>query len=421
MSTISKASTANERNPSFEEGWDMFKKYQGIPFLGQNSWIGLMTFFLVLSVSILLFFRHSSEFLNPQGRVPQDFQVYLTAGERMSRGESPYVPSEVLPYKYAPGVLVVLKGLPKNPEAAWVVFKFLCCMAWAGAVFLGFRVKSRRDLGLLLLGILLSWKGLLEALDYGQIEFLLFFVSVLAAKKLERSPFVSGLLLGVLPAFKLPWAFMGLPFLIHSFRKGKSEGLRFSAGGVAGFIFLMGLTPWIAFSFEQTRTLFEAWLQLLGSQPKSLYLDDHNQSIWSTSARWMEIDPNLGWFFGFALGVICLLFLMRAAFDVWKRGTQTFEGDSSLVGLTPWFILLHLFNPLGWRWASLFLMGGAAAAFQNRFKYSKRAWTTGVGAVGILLLLQQNPVVQAFGLKHWTVLHHYGLITLYWLSVLVLV
>ena len=45
-----------------------------------------------------------------------------------------------------------------------------------------------------------------------------------------------------------------------------------------------------------------------------------------------------------------------------------------------------------------------------------------VGAIAVLLwMLQQNPVAASLGFRHWTDFHGAGLITAYWLSLLLLV
>ena len=117
---------------------------------------------VLLFVSLILFFRHSQDLFSDHGKIPTDFQVYVLAVERMRMGINPYIPTDINPYKYSPGALTAFLLLPAQESAAWIVFKFLSLAIWIVTLLIGVTLNTWRQGALLLLGLVLSWKGLLE-------------------------------------------------------------------------------------------------------------------------------------------------------------------------------------------------------------------------------------------------------------------
>jgi hypothetical protein len=80
----------------------------------------------------------------------------------------------------------------------------------------------------------------------------------------------------------------------------------------------------------------------------------------------------------------------------------------------------QLVNPLSWRWGSVYLIGVCFAAFRPGRRF---LWFRGFIWLGVILLflLQQNPFVRGImGVGHWTELHEAGVVTLYWVFLLLL-
>lgn len=379
--------------------------------------------------------------------VPGDFAVYARALERVQAGRNPYVGSDPSPYKYSPGALAFLRLLGRvDLQESWAIFKALCLLSWGLALLAGVRFDGWQEVGLLLLGLALSWKGLLETLDYGQIEFLVLVASVFAAGLQHRGWHgVSGFLLGLLPWFKLPWGFLLLPFLLQAWAAG---GLRRYGWGVGLGSFCMGvLLPGGWLGGQRAWELTQAWGGLLRAQPPELFWSDINQSVWSTAGRWLlpawqvfeggASGASWGKFLAALAGVAgsvgLLVALAGIAVSLFAHATVAHAArrvtvfplapapdawPGALAWVTPWLIVMQLLNPLSWRWGSLLLVGVPFTYSRVRrhksFAGACPAWV----AASLLLALQQNPLVRLLGYQHWTQLHGYGVITLYWLALL---
>jgi hypothetical protein len=80
---------------------------------------------------------------------------------------------------------------------------------------------------------------------------------------------------------------------------------------------------------------------------------------------------------------------------------------------------MQLINPLSWRWGSMLLIGAPFSAESHLRSKNRSTWF--VACVCLLLfLVQLNPIVEKLGFGHWTDLHHFGSITIYWLFILIL-
>ena len=190
------------------------------------------------------------------------------------------------PYKYSPSALLLFFGLPDSYPEAWIVAKFVLVSFWGIAISLGATFTTRRNFLLLLLGIVASWKGILETLDFGQMESVCFFLAVISTRLFIHYPLLSGLLIGLLPAIKLPWALLSIPFIADGIlsREYKSA-LRFVTGFLSA-IFSWGVViPVLAFGLNQSLDLYQDWFLVLQAQPIELFKSDYNQSLWITLER----------------------------------------------------------------------------------------------------------------------------------------
>jgi len=344
-------------------------------------------------------------------KIPGDFSVYFLASQRVSQGIIPYVSSDASPYKYSPSILAAIGLLPKDLNQAWMVFGSLSICAWLAVILLGVRLNTWGDFFRLTLGVILSWKGVLETFDYGQMEFFLWFLIMVAARLLFSFPFFSGLFLGFLPALKLPWLALILPFVM-GIRQGSLKcilkcRLKFLTGYAIAFVLWLAVIPVSLFGLERAWQMTRAWVEVLQVQPRDLYISDINQSFFGMGLRFFSFALSFAWMC-IASGLV-MVFLIR-------RGSR--RPFASLSHLTPWLLWVQLMNPLAWRWGSLFALGAPFAADTSQPYRIKNL----ILLIGILVLwaLQQNPVVRLLGWSHWTQLHPFNLITAYWLVLLFL-
>ena len=91
------------------------------------------------------------------------------------------------------------------------------------------------------------------------------------------------------------------------------------------------------------------------------------------------------------------------------------------VWLSPWLLLTQLVNPLSWRWGSVFVVGAPfAIAVMSRSIGKTAVRSLLFSTVVVLWAFQLNFVVRPMGYHHWTDLHGYGILTLYWGLLLIL-
>jgi len=347
-------------------------------------------------------------------KIPQDFSVYLRATERVKRNTNPYVVGEVLPYKYAPGFLVPLSFLPKDQASAWKVFGGLSLLAWASAILFGVSFKNWKQVGSLFLGLVLSWKGILETLDYGQIEFFLFFFLTISALLWRNYPSFTGILMGSLPWIKLPWLFFWLPFgLILWVQPSKKSFFRFFSGYFfASSVWLLFL-PCFWFGGEETYQLTLSWIRMICARTEDVYFSDFNQGITVTMQQWLHLPLWL------AL-VLTLTFGTAFSFLLLRRSMKSEAQECCLGWISPWILLGHLLNPLAWRWGSLLLIG-IPFSLERHTLIQKPSYRRLLYWLAFSLwLAQQNPITQVFH-YHWTDFHSIKNISAYWIVWLLLV
>jgi hypothetical protein len=342
-------------------------------------------------------------------QTPTDFAVYLRAWQRFSQHQSPYVLSDPSPYKYAPGILLLFGLLPHQPAQAWMVFSTLSILAFSVSLAFSSGFETPKKTLLLAVGYALAWKGILETLDYGQIELLIFSVAIGAGVLLIRKPRISGALAGTLPWFKLPWGGLAVPFILILLRNDV-DGLahrklkRWLTGFIGSMIFWGAAVPSWLCGAEEAKHFSHDWLVLLKAQPADLFSSPINQSLLSSMTRWLGGSGLLG------LGLCAVLggYLLGRLL-VKTKGQETTE---TLSWLSPWLLWVQLMNPLSWRWGSLFAVGMPLAARPGR-----ASWVL-APVILVLGCLQLNPVVQVLGFQHWTDLHPLGVVTLYWLALM---
>lgn len=363
-------------------------------------------FYLVLSVALAaLWIRYVGR--APTRTLPGDFGVYHLAWERYAQGLDPYRADEYSAFKYSPAFLACMGLLPKDPIFAWQIFGTLLLAGLGGAFLLGTRRDDPARGGKLLLGWILAWKGILETFDYGQAEPILIVITVLAAFfEKRRNGAVTGFLLGLLPALKLPWLLLAVPFGIRRGLERLPLGPLLWGYGTAVVGWAM-ILPAVAFGPSRAWSLTQSWRYLLAHQPSQLFTVDINQSLWMQAQRWWGAGPFAVGFSWVVLGLL-LAWLIRNLERLPARA-------GAFDWLPSWWLFGQLVSPLAWRWGSVVAIGAPWAASGRSRRVRQILWA----GIAILWLLQLNPVVKALGsglgYEHWTDLHRTGVITLYWL------
>jgi hypothetical protein len=170
----------------------------------------------------------------------------------------------------------------------------------------------------------------------------------------------------------------------------------------------------LAFGPDQALRLSQAWFAVLREQPHSLFTHDVNQSLWASVTRWVSMSSSMT-----SLGIAALLSGLLLGLLVMRRPYAP-PAQESFMWISPWLIMGQLINPLSWRWGSVYLVGACFAAFRPGRRF---LWFRGLIWIGViaLFLLQQNPFVKGvLGMTHWTDLHEMGVVTLYWVGLLLL-
>jgi hypothetical protein len=369
---------------------------------------------IIFLAALVLWLRYPAAENAFQNVIPGDFAVYLRAWERVTSGVTPYVPTDGSPYKYSPGVLSIFWLFPKElqPGVAWFAFGTVSVLSLAMSLLVGVRYYRWRDVVALLIGLALSWKGILETLDYGQTELLILGMAVLATASLRKSAALAGVLAGTLPWIKLPWLGLLLPMLLTLKSASKGRFSNFLSGYLSACVFWGAAAPALLFGPDRALKLSQEWISLLKTQPSSLYLSDMNQSLWMSAWRWWPSSLSI-----LMAALLTLAILARLSLITSSKTRATHM--TPLATISPWCVLMQMLNPLSWRWGSVFVVGIPFAVLGREQTGPRRRIQYGLGAIVLLLwLLQQNPFVHLIGKGHWTEFHGHGVITLYWLSLL---
>ncbi|MBY0471937.1 hypothetical protein K2X30_12290 [bacterium] len=344
--------------------------------------------------------------------LPSDFLGFIKGWKQLSRTSSVEELMEHSQFKYSPGLLAVFSLLSHDsPIVAWFVYSTFCILLLGLTLFLGFRYATWRSVGMLLVGLVLAWNGFLGILANGQLEILILAIAVGAGAILKDWPFFSGLLLGCLPWFKLPWILLVFPFMLmlHSVRR--RFRLFFSGYLLSCFIWA-AMVPSLILGPERAILVSQKWFTLLQNQSLSLYLTPENQSVWVSAIRWFEGNMEL------ALGVACLLTSVILARFTIRSALTPLPTKNVFAWLSPWLVLNQVLTPMSWRWGSIFLLGMPfAIRYSVRGKWARISiWVL----VTILWMIQMNWFIQIIGLGVWNDLYLYGYITFFWLVLLVL-
>lgn len=361
----------------------------------------------LLAVALLLGLRFSVGLLRTEAALlPGDFLVYWRACERLVAGASYYLPSDSSPYKYSPTFTYLFRGtfylLPPWPSAAlWMllsVFTFFGGFYAMAAKLLARAARPGFFLGLVVLGTVLSWRGFLETLNYGQADLFLaggfFFIvaSGLSAGRAVWRALIWALLLITKPH-------LGVLFLPAAFAFGWREGLR-----IAGVTLAAYLVPTLWLGPVGLLELFRAWANCLLVQQDIVFLTNTlNQSLGAVAARVFGVPALAGNFIAGFLAVYLLALGILAALagkDSWWRGPR--EERVRLAWFGFGLAAYLAFSPLSWRWliADWAPVLALAAALETRVRFYL-PWLAAA-------LLSQKFVAEPLGLAAQDQISFYG-------------
>lgn len=381
----------------------------------------MTAFFVILGCAIWLYFRYPGNFASYSTTIPPDFGVYMKAWSRLLQGESPYVIGENHSFVYSPSMLGLIRVLPKTPQDAWFWFSSLSIMALGVSAIIGARYRTWKDIVSLLIGILLSGKGILECLDSGQPELLIFGLLIAATVTFTRATLVSGAIFGMLPWIKLPTLLLLIPFVLAASRRftdeeGKPPMRRlklFTSGFLLSSVFWGAAVPAMAFGPERALELAQGWYKMIQAQPSLFFASDVNQSLWASVQRWFELQPLVslgvaGIFGGILLGMLVM------------RVPQAPTSQDAFVWISPWLILAQLMNPLSWKWGSAYLLGVAFSAFRPGRQFLALRGVLWLLVVALLLAQHRGLMNDVLGIHEWNDLHDIGITTAFWILLLIL-
>jgi len=389
--------------------------------IGQLLGKWMTAFIIVLSCVVWLYSRYPGNFASYATSIPPDFGVYMKAWARLLQGESPYVIGESHAFMYSPSMLALIRILPKTPQDAWFWFSSLSILSLGVSALVGARYRTWRDVACLVIGILLSGKGILECLDAGQPELLILGVLIMATVTFPRATLLSGAIFGMLPWVKLPTLFLLIPFILAASRKFSDEAGKppmrrlklWTSGFLLSSVFWGAAVPSIAFGPEKALELSQAWYKMLQAQPSLFFSSDVNQSLWASVQRWFELKPLIslgvaGVFGGVLLGMLVM------------RVPQAPTSRDAFIWISPWLIISQLVNPLSWKWGSAYLLGVAFSAFRSGRQFLVLRGVLWILVVALLLGQHRGLVNQVLGIHEWNDLHDIGITTAYWILLLIL-
>ncbi len=376
---------------------------------------------LILLLTGILWFRYPYGTYEGRGAMPPEYAATLQAWNQASQGGNPYAiqigAGDGAHFKYSPGTLTFVGLMPKDPRTSWLVVGTLSLLLFAASLFVGSRYVGWKSVLLLFLGWALAWRGLLETLESGQLEILIFGLAAVSAVLLRRQPLLCGLIAGTLPWLKLPWILLLLPLILVNVPtlQGKGKKVRRVRLVFSGYLlaWLMWGTaiPSLVFGSERAMVLTGQWITALTAQPASLYLSRVNQSVWSATMRFFGEDPILGLGLGACVaGVILGLLMMKAV--------RMLPNRDVLAWLAPWLLVTQLLSPLSWKWGSVFALAAPFAIALTSDRAKSWRYPLLVAAV-ILAVLQIQPIAEIVTGQSWTAFHEYGAFTAFW-AVLVL-
>ncbi len=381
--------------------------------------------FIALLITLIfcgiLYGRFPGNFESYQTHIPEDFGSYLQAWNRLLQGENPYFSDGPNSFRYSPAFLAIIGILPKLPQDAWFAFSSLSIAGLALAMMVGARYKTWREVWYLLIGITLSWKGVMECLAHGQTELIVIMLMVLATTAFIRHSIWSGGIVGMLPWLKVPLLFMLIPFVLAASRwvpdqAGKPPSRRlklFFSGFLLSSVFWGAGVPSLVFGPEKALRLAQLWFISMREQPSLIFGSVYNQNIWVTIDRLLVAYPMA------AYGIAAMVGGLLMGFLVLRRPHVPASQDS-FVWLTPWLVMSQIVNPLSFRWGSAFLIGTGFAAFRKGRQFWWLRSILWIAVIGTFLIQQNFFVRSVLGISHWTELHDYGVITAYWVLILLL-
>ncbi len=272
-----------------------------------------------------------------------DFAVFHKAGAAVLTGEVLYDRAVFMIYKYAPSVALLFAPLGfLSLRAAYIVFTLLSAVAVIMAMRLAAERVEPNERPLAQIGVLLLTIAYTQLVfGLGQVETFLLLSLVYGEHIRTKSPFLSGVLIGLPTLFKPPYLlFPALLVLSREWRRLAGVVTIWTLG------FLVPVLRWgVGGALAQTR----AWISVLSESTAEVVCRGTNQSVYAMAC--LAGEPGTPTHWGVALGLAalfaltCLVFVFRtsAAVSADKR-----QWSYALGWMVAWPATVIL-SPLGWR------------------------------------------------------------------------
>jgi hypothetical protein len=380
-----------------------------IHFLRNWPWNWLSIFFIVFSAYTVFRFGYYS--VQWPGMTPNDYAINHRAAERFLNGQELYQPNDPSPYKYSPTfVFFFVNTLNRLPiKTAW----FLWCILSIVPFFVGFyRLLTRafpkittlelQPALLILFSLAAFWHGYLEHFSYGQVDFILFALWLMAFDldcsnddSTSRNTLIS-LLISASLLIKPQSAILLAFFLMQ--RKFKLLALT---------TLLTVILLFLPYPFWGGRLFvyFAQWKNCIEQQSIELLTGNLNQSLAAVLARISHHTSSMmTWAKGFiALGAsACIVFTYRKPLEA------SVEAKARLFCVCASLYLV--LSPLSWRWLSFYWLPLGVVLGMDAFNGGKENRVLRAVlyfAFALSLLLNKN-IALHFGLEDTEPLSYWG-------------
>jgi hypothetical protein len=313
-----------------------------------------------------------------RGVVPGAFLDLLKAWEVASTGLSPYLTLNP-PFSYSPAVLALLRHLPKEPGEAWRVVGTWSVLGLALPVLALVRYRGFRQVALLGAGFTLALRGAIESVDQARPEPLMFALTALGAACFETVPVASGLLIGILPAFRLSWTLLFLPFFLSArsdLRRREHRFRRFLTGYLMSWFAWFAAIPSLTFGADRAQQLSQDWVWVIRGGLSRLAQQPGWPSLGLSGVIWILA--------GLALGRLIVVQYSTTQIN-------RIEPRRSMGWIAPWMLFAQWVSPFGGTAGGVFALGAPFAWERRQPDRSRGFWALSGALLAVLWFFQRTP------------------------------
>lgn len=344
-------------------------------------------------------------------RLPPDFMVYYTAGERLNSGADIYNGGlwGHLPFTYPPFAGIVFRLLPLFPPIDSAILWTMLCVGALVSVTVGVLVQRgwRLDVGTVALGVLAAGGSMAlapvrESFFYGQINLVL--MALVSLDFLRRRDRFTGIGVGLAAGLKLTPTFFILVMLMQRrFRDAATATITFAITVLVGLIMVPDSTKF--------------WTSaVIDSERIGILTNPGAQSLKSTAIRWLGQEGTASTVLWLIMVVVVVAACAAAVMEAHRRGNNALI--MALGGITACLI-----SPFSWHhhWVWLLPLAlclidlgmqiGRTIAHRSQFTTAQAHWATQMGALtgslcAAAIMLPYLSTSYAFELSFWAMQSH---------------